>query len=246
MFAVLKNDRTIVMAVEDVIPKGYFKLPLVKKWWFSTPAMRPAKGWLIQQIVKLSMPHVASEDVLVNVDSDVLFVRPVNPTLFVHGDKTRMYRLPRGVVSGMPHVKWHKNVCRLLDVPRDPLPTNEYVGNMISWDRRIVLETCARMESVGRAPWHVAFSRGRLVSEYFAYGLYVDKVLGGDADRVWLDERSWCHTYWGPGPLPAAEVEGLVAGFREDDVAFSIAGYTGTDPEVARRATKLIIDRVSR
>ncbi len=244
LFARLTSPRTIIAAVEDVIPKGYFKLPFVKKWWFSTPALLPAKGWLVQQLVKMSLPDFATEEVLVNVDSDVRFVRPVDVGLFVRNGKTRMYRLPRGIVAGMQHVKWHNNVCRLLDVPRDRLPMDEYVGNMISWDRRIVLEARARVEAVTGAAWHVSFTRARLVSEYFTYGLYVDKVLGGDTSRLWYDERPWCHTYWGPGPLPRGQIEQLVDGLRSDDVAFSIAGYTGTDIDVTREATELVIARV--
>lgn len=244
LFKPLENARTVVIAVEDVIPRGYYKIPASKKWWLSTAALRPAKGWLIQQLVKLSMPQYTEEAVLVNVDSDVRFVRPVAPSLFVRSGRTRMYRLPYGISAGMQHVKWHRNVCRLLDVVCDPLPMDEYVGNMISWDRRIVLEARARIEAVTGSPWHVAFTRGRLVSEYFAYGLYVDKVLGGDPDRVWYDERPWCHTYWGPGPLQHDDVDALVEGMQNDDVAFSVAGYTGTSPEISRRATQLVLERV--
>ncbi len=171
--------------------------------------MRPAIGWLIQQLVKLSFAF-ADEDVLVNVDSDVRFIRPVDPQLFVRDGLTRMYRLPDGIVAGMHHVKWHRNVARLLGVRADAVPMADFVGNVISWDRRIVREACERIEAVTGLPWHVAFTRGRQVGEYLVYGLFVDKVIGREAARVWVDERSWCHTYWGPEPLTAER-----AGFRE-------------------------------
>jgi hypothetical protein len=245
LFAQLENDRTVVAAVEDVIPKGYFKLPYSAKWWFSTAAMVPAKGWLIQQIAKLAIARYLDEPVLVNVDSEVRFVRPIDPALFTRDGKTRLYRQPGGVVSGMGHVKWHKNVCRLLDVAADSLPMDDYVGNVISWDRELVLEACARIESVTGDPWHVAFTRGRLISEYMTYGLHVDKVVGHAAAGVWVDERSWCHTYWGPGPLPEAKIEAFVAAMPRDDVAFSIAGYTGTRRGIVNRATELALLRAA-
>jgi hypothetical protein len=241
LFRSLEGRRTVVVAVEDVIPKGYAKLPFSKRWWFSTAAMVPAKGWLIQQLVKLSAARAIDAPLLLNVDSDVRFVRPVDPALFARNGLTRLYRKPGGIIAGMHHAKWHRNVCRLLDVPADALPMNDYVGNVISWKRALVLDVCARIEAVAGVPWHVAFARGRLVSEYLAYGLYVDKVLGREAAGVWIDERSWCHTYWGPQPLPPSEVEAFVAAMPPDDVAFSIAGYTGTEPEVARRATTLAL-----
>jgi hypothetical protein len=119
----------------------------------------------------------------------------------------------------------------------------DYVGNVISWNRQLALDACERIEATAGLPWHVAFARARTVSEYLAYGLFVDRVVGPETAGVWIDERSWCHTYWGPGPLSPLQVEGFVAQLAEDDVAFSIAGYTTTEPEVAQRATKLALQR---
>lgn len=245
LFATLANDRTIVLAVEDVVPAGFFKVPGLKRWWFSAGAMRPTLGWHVQQIAKLSAASVLDEPVLVNVDSDVRFVRTVDPALFVRGARTRMYRLPGGVKAGMIHVKWNATVSRLLGVEADALPTVDYVGNVISWKRSLVLEACERIEAVSGVPWHVAFARAWYVAEQMVYGLYVDKIKGVEAAGVWIDERSWCHTYWGPGPLAPAEVAAFVDGLADDDVAFSIGGYTATDPEVARRATSLAMQRAS-
>jgi hypothetical protein len=241
LFGQLANDRTVVAAVEDVIPKGYFKLRGSKKWWLSLPAMVPAKGWLIQQLVKLCAHRIADEPLQVNVDSDVRFVRRVGHGLFAREGRTRMYRLPAGVTAGMPHVKWHRNVCRLLRVATDALPMDDYVGNVISWDRRILLAALARIEEVTEQPWHVAYTRARAVGEQLVYGLFVDKVLGADRAGVWVDERSWCHTYWGPEPLNPASVESFARSMRDDDVAFSIAGYTRTPVETTQAATRLAV-----
>lgn len=241
LFRPLANSRTVVVSVEDVLPRGYIKLRFSKKWWFSAPAMFPVKGWLIQQLVKLSAPYFAAERVLVNVDSDVRFVRPVDPTLFIRGDRTRMYRLAGGVKAGMLHVKWQRNLSGLLDVIPDQLPMNDYVGNAISWDRSVVLAARQRIEEVTGHAWHIALARARKVSEYVLYGLYVDKIAGPDAAGVWIDERPRCHTYWGPGPLPRSEVERFARSMGKDDVAFSIAGYTQTPPDITHAATKLAL-----
>jgi hypothetical protein len=238
LFRRLETSHTVVAAVEDVIPKGYFKLPRSKKWWVSLPAMVPAKGWLIQQLVKLSVADRLSEGVLVNVDSDVSFIRPVDASLFVREGRTRLYRLPGGIRPGMDHVRWHAAVCRLLGVEPDRVPMDDYVGNIISWNRDIVLEVRARIEAVTGQPWHVAFTRGRTVSEYLAYGLYLAKVKGGSDTRVWLDERPWCHTYWGPTALAESEVDAFVNALPDGDVALSIAGYTGTDAAIVQQATR--------
>jgi hypothetical protein len=246
LFRPLANNRTIVAAIEDVIPKGYYKVPGSKKWWFSTAAVFPAKGWLIQQLVKLSVPDFVDEDVVVNVDSDVRFVRSVDPEIFAREGKTRLYRLRGGITPGMTHVKWHYNVCKLLDVAPDPLPMDDYVNNVISWNRRIALQARARIESVTGKAWHVALTHRRLVSEYLTYGLYVEKILGYEKAKVWVEDRSWCHTYWGPGPLAAADVRAFVERMPPDYIAFSIAGYTHTDEAVTDEATRLVLAHIAR
>jgi hypothetical protein len=246
MFRALENERTVISVVEDVLPRGYVKLSFTKRWWLSTVARRPALGWLVQQLVKISFALAAREDVLVNVDSDVRFIRPVDPSLFARAGLTRLYRLPGGIVAGMNHVKWHRNVTRLLGVQPDSVPMADYVGNLISWNRRILRDVCTRIETISGLPWYVAFTRGRLVSEYLTYGLYIDKVVGREAAGVWVDERSWCHTYWGPEPLSAEDMPAFVRELKDDDVAFSIAGYTGTAPEVCAGAIELVTQLAER
>jgi Family of unknown function (DUF6492) len=245
LFRRLEGSRTVVTAIEDILPRGLFKVPFSKKWWLSISARYPAKGWLIQQLAKLSAPHVLKEHVVVNVDSDVRFIRPVDLALFEDNGKTRMYRKPGGVVAGMEHVAWHRNVCRLLGVEPDELPMDDYVGNVISWDRRLVLDACARVEAITGLPWHVAYTRGRKVGEQLLYGLYVDKVVGPRSAGVWIDERSWCHTYWGPQALQEADVESFVAALEPDDFAFSIAGYTATEQRVQQAALRLLSERIA-
>jgi hypothetical protein len=245
LFRKLEGARTIIAAIEDILPSGLFKVPFSKKWWLSLSAKYPAKGWLVQQLAKLSAAHVLEERVVINLDSDVRFIRQVDLGLFARDGKTRLYRKPYGIVAGMKHVKWHRNVCRLLGIEPDKLPMDDYVGNVISWDRRVALDACARVEEVTGVPWHVAFTRGRLVSEYLLYGLYVDKVVGPQSAGIWIDERSRCHTYWGPEPLLDADVERFVAALKPDDVAFSIAGYTATDDRTVQTALQLVAARAA-
>jgi hypothetical protein len=245
MFRALANSRTIVGAIEDMIPSAFFKVPWLKRHWMSKVSL-PVKGWLVQQVVKISSASVVEEPTIVNMDSDTQFVRDVTEELFHRDGETRLYRLPDGITPGMIHVKMHRNVSRLLGIRSGDPPTDDYVGNVISWDREIVLAMCAYIERTTGRPWYVGFARARMVSEYFTYGLYVDKVVGIEKLPLYHDERAWCHTYWGPQPLPASDVESFVAALPPDDVAFSIEGYTGTDPEVARAAVELVKRKIAR
>ncbi len=245
LFRRLQGPRTVIATIEEILPQGFFKVPFSKKWWLSISAQYPAKGWLVQQLAKLSATHVLKERTVINMDSDVRFIRPVDLALFARDGRARMYRKTGGITAGMKHVEWHRNVCRLLGVEPDGLPMDDYVGNVISWSRNTALDACARVEAVTGLPWHVAFTRGRKVSEYLLYGLYVDKVVGTKSSGIWLDERPWCHTYWGPQPLDDADVESFVAALKTDDIAFSIAGYTATEDRVVESALRLLRERVA-
>ncbi|MGH7727473.1 MAG: DUF6492 family protein [Vulcanimicrobiaceae bacterium] len=243
LFRQLESARTIVAAIEDVIPRDVRRLPYSRRWWFSRRAAIPLKGWLVQQLVKLAAVDVVAEPVTVNVDSDVFFVRPFETSLFANAERTRLYRLPGGVVAGMPHVKWNRNVARLLRVAPDTLPHADYVGNVISWDRELVRAARRRVEDVCGTAWHVAYARARLVGEQVLYGLHAEKVLGFANAPLWLDERSWCHTYWGPGPLAPEGIDAFVAALPDDDVAASIAGYSETSHEARRTASERLRQR---
>lgn len=241
LFRQLKNSRTVIVSVEDVLPWGFFKVS--RRWWVGLQPMMPARGWLVQQLVKLSATKLVEEPVIVNVDSDVRFIRSVDTSMFVKAGRVRMYRQSNGIVPGMIHEKWHNNICKLLGVQPDSMPPDDYVGNVISWNRQTIVDACKRIETITGRPWYIDYTRYASVSEYLMYGLFVDKVIGQEAAGVWVDERSWCHTYWGPAPLNADDVDTFVAQLRDDDVAFSIAGYTDSAPEVIDRALKLVIAR---
>lgn len=245
LFRPLANDRTIVEAIEDIIPRSFFKVPFLKRHWMSTVSL-PVKGWLIQQIVKISSANFVTEATIVNMDSDTLFVREVPVEIFRRDGRTRLYRLPEGVTDGMTHVRMHRNVARLLGVQHDPPPTNDYIGNVISWNRDTVLAMCRHIEKTTGKPWYVGFARGRMVSEYTAYGLYVDKVLRDSSKLAFHDERPHCLTYWGPEPLLEADVAAFVDRLEPADVAFSIEGYTRTDVRIVRSAVERVREKATR
>ena len=244
LFAGLENDRTILKVLERVTPGGFFRVPGFEKRWCLRAPILPVRGWLVQQVAKIAMASVLDEDIMVMVDSDVTFVRNLDPALFSSPDGlSRLYRRPNGIEAHQANfLRWHRNDCMLLNVSPDEPPMDDYVGNMISWDRRLVLQMCARVESVTKEPWYVAFARARGVSEYLLYGLFVEKVIGTKGN-VWVDNRSWCHTYWGRTPIDDSQMRAFVDGMPNDDVAFSIAGYSGTSDAVRHAALDLIRER---
>lgn len=237
LFRQIESNRTIILAAEDIVPKGITKLPKLNRW-LAPGVVLPISGWLIQQIIKLSAAHALKESILVMVDSDVVFVRQVDPAMFCDNGAVRLYKQRDGIQAGMLHVEWHQNACRLLGLPVEQPPMDDYIGNMISWKRSLVLEMTKRVEAVTGSPWHVAIARARRFSEYLLYGLFVERCVN-DPKTFWIDEHSRCHCHWLETAIADEEIARFVASMREDDVAFMITSHSATTTRARARAVSL-------
>ena len=102
--------------------------------WLSL-ATRPVRGWLVQQLVKLAAASVSTEDVLVHVDSDIVFVRPFDSLAHARG-AVPLFHVADAINHELPtHVRWHRTAERLLDVAPAPFPAPDFVGPLIFWRR---------------------------------------------------------------------------------------------------------------
>lgn len=229
----LEGPRTRVLAKEEVLPRGFVRAPVGRRWvcpW----TLRPLRGWLVQQVAKFASTLLVDEQVVVHVDSDTAFVRDVDVDSFVRDDRTRMYRLPEGITPTMTrHVEWHRNACRMLGVEPDTPPMADYISTIVSWDRAIVRRLCDRVEQVTGRHWYQAVARTPQFSEGLLYGAFVDKVLGRAAP-VMVDERDRCLSYWDTVPISPSQSEGLADQFVEGDWAVMISSHSGTPVSVRR------------
>src|SRR5881392_1922214 len=91
LFARLRNRRTEVLTQEDIVPKRFWSIPFVRKWRFSWNTL-PIRGWMWQQVVKLSIARAVDADVYVMTDSDVLFVKPFDPSELIRDSKVPLFR----------------------------------------------------------------------------------------------------------------------------------------------------------
>jgi hypothetical protein len=237
-FASLAGDRTVVLTKEEILPKRMFQLPRFNRW-ISTATIIPIHGWLVQQIAKIAMASVLSESTLLMVDSDAIFVRDVDPQVFSRNGQTRLYTQRAAIDSGMPaHVEWHHNACALLGIAEEALPLNDYIGQVISWNRELVLGMCERVENVSGRRWHDAIARTRQFSEYLLYGLYAERVAGV-AGNAWIDENPRCNSHWPTTPLTDTDIAGFVGSIAGEDVAMMISTHSATSRETRARAVAL-------
>ena len=206
----------------------------------------PIRGWILQQALKLAAATRVDADVVVNVDSDVQFIRPVSVSTFVRDGRLSLYRVEGGVHPGLPeHVVWHRVARRLLGLPEQEPPHHDYVCSPIAWDPEAVGALQRRIETVTGRPWIDAVSAQRKLSECTLYGTFVDEVPGSPANEVTANSFR-CHNYWDEVPMSAEKASEFAKALPHDDFAVMISAKSGTPMNIRRSVIAEIEASISR
>ena len=193
LFAGLANQRRRVLAVQQVVPGTFRQLSLGEKIWLDG-VFWPVRGWVMQQLVKLSVSRATTAELLLFADSDLQFVRPFERERIYRDGKLRLHRMPGAMAEGR-HSHWHRRAGALLDEAADYFGS-DYVGQLITWRRSNLLALQAHVEKGSGKPWHLAVSRSLDISEYILYGSFVEHVLGAEANGHFYDAQELCHCCW--------------------------------------------------
>jgi hypothetical protein len=230
-----EGARCSIIGVSDALPRSVSALPLVNLWVNLRHPVPPLRGWIIQQLVKLSVVSQMSERIIVLADSDLVFIRPVSVETFAPGGLARLYRLDDGVDESLPrHLRWHAVAHELLGLPPiPPPPLPDYVSSLNVWDRDIALRMLRRMEQVTKRRWLEAVGPKLHFSEWTLYGVYADQLEG--AQSVVPTEISLCHSYWDPTALTIEQAAAWLSCVGSQDVAYMISAKSHT-PHAVRRA----------
>jgi hypothetical protein len=206
LFKAMKGPRTEILVVEDIIPRWLFRFPGLRHFWLSTRSL-PVRNWILQQIVKLSVPSVVSEDILLYADSDMFFIEPYDPRSFERDGKVPLFveTGQRGLIPN--NDVWHAGAARLLGLPVESSYDTNYVNQLIWWRRATVLDGLRRIEETHQREWALVVAKLRTFSEYTFYGVYVDGVPGAERAGHWHDGQIRCLNYWPDKPLDRAGLE---------------------------------------
>ncbi len=209
--------------------------------WFSFNPLRPVwpmSGWHVQQIRKLFVARLTEAPLLLMADSDTVFIKPVTTQALVRDGKARLYRRQAGItatdLSHGKHLGWLQSTGQLLGLEAQPLPTDDYINNLVTWRRDVALALIDHVETRAGRDLAAAMGRHRGFSEYLLYGQFADRILGGKAGH-WHSEQSLGHTYWSGAALDDQGLDQFLAKMEPQQIAFGIQSFTRTSLDLIRR-----------
>ena len=232
LFSPLVNGSRRLIAVESVLPKGYIKLPLPRHialgpyrrsireiWWGPTGLVR---GWIVQQILKLSAPAITRRDVD-RICRQRYCSRPPSVGQFVHGwDRGSAVPGSRRYENSAMHQKWHTMSARLLGLEPKPYFGADYIGNLISWRRDVILHLQAWLTSLTGKRWDKIIARQTAFSEYILYGIFAEHVLGLIDCEHFPTSQDLVHAGWHYPLNTSAGLDEFVEGFEPHHVGVAI------------------------
>jgi hypothetical protein len=234
MFRALDSRSTRLLVVEDVIPWWIMRIPTVRRFWWSWRSW-PIKNWILQQIVKLSVPRVVSEQTLFYVDSDVFFVRKFDPESLLRDGKAPLFCEPirRGLIPY--NDRWHAVASGLLGIPVEASYETNFIGNIICWRRSTAMALTEHVARVANRHWIPAFASAWRLSEYVLYGLYVTRVSKEAAAQQYSDpvDRTLC--YWDTKPMNEDDLQRFRDRLEAPKLAAMISAKSQTGVRAIRK-----------
>jgi Family of unknown function (DUF6492) len=232
LFLPLITGNRRLIAVESVLPNGYVKLPLPRHiaigsyrrlireiWWAPTG---PVRGWIVQQILKLSAPTITRRDVVVFADSDIVLVRPVSASLFSDADGVRLYRVPGATEDSAMHQRWHTVSARLLGLDHKTYFGADYIGNLITWRRDVILQLQDRLTLLAGKRWDKVIAREAAFSEYILYGIFAEHLLGLPKGGHFSTGQDLVHAGWHYALNTPTGLHEFIEGFEPSHVGIAI------------------------
>jgi Family of unknown function (DUF6492) len=242
LFSHFESEHRSVLPSSMFLPNWLRPLPRIiqrkrRQYWWSFRT-KPVSGWHVQQYLKIaaaiSLPHQR----YCILDSDIVFFRDFDLARFEYPNSIPLLNMPNEITSSqVRHSRWVGTSHELLGLPTPPLPASDFIGHIIFWDRQTTQAMVSRIEAATGLEWVEALSRTRAFSEYMLYGYFVQNDASSSA-RHTLCSSTPCVSYWEKPKLNKGELNRLLWRADKDDVAFSIASFSGTPVQTIREAVE--------
>jgi hypothetical protein len=245
LFSRFESDRRTVLPASAFLPKWLRPLPRFfqrnrRQYWWSLRT-KPVSGWHVQQFLKIAATISLPHERYCILDSDIVFFRDFDLARFEYPHSIPLLNLPEQVTSNFPHhARWIETTHQLLGLPVPPLPASDFIGHIIFWDQQTTRAMVSKIETITGGNWIEALCRARGgFSEYMLYGIFAQNDAGFSRSHT-LTSSTPCVSYWDSPRLGQGELNQLLRGADTDDVAFSVASFSGTSVETIRAAVEEI------
>lgn len=209
LFAPLASRTRKLEAQDHYLPAWFKRVPMPSPKWrkrlhlprrdvYVTPFSLPVRGWIAQQIMKISAAAKSPADLVVHVDSDNVFVRPFSLERIYRDGHARIYRdeTPVGLET---HARWQRMAGKLLGLEAETFYGGEYIDPFVVWKTDVVRGLTERLEAVSGSHWIKTLARTQHFAEYVLYGVFADRIEGFEAAGLRPENISLCHSVWHRG-----------------------------------------------
>jgi hypothetical protein len=240
LFSSFASERRAVLPASKFLPDWLRPLPRIvqrkrRQFWWSSRAW-PVSGWHVQQLLKVAATIALPHQRYCILDSDVVFFRDFDLACFQSPKPIPLLTMPGQVTaSDIRHSRWVETTHRLLGLPAPELPAADFIGHVMFWDQQAARAMASRIEIVTGLDWMEALCRTREISEYMLYGYFVRNHPGFSKAHIPTSSTP-CISYWNQPRLDRNALNQLLRRAGKDDVAFSVASFSGTPVETIRAA----------
>ena len=242
LFSHFESEHRVVLPASQFLPAWLRPLPRIiqrkrRQFWWSFRA-KPVSGWHVQQLIKIAAAMSLPHQRYCILDSDIVFFRDFDLSRFRYPNSIPLLNMRDEVTEDQfHHARWVETSHELLGLPAPSLPASDFIGHIIFWDQQTTQAMAAKIEAVTGLDWIEALCRTRDFSEYMLYGYFVENDAGFSA-RHTRTPRTQCVSYWDQPKLDRGELNQLLRRADKDDVAFSVASFSGTPVETIRAAVE--------
>ncbi|SCL34146.1 hypothetical protein GA0070624_4914 [Micromonospora rhizosphaerae] len=239
MFDGYAGARCRIWTVSELLPARYLHVRAGRLEAFvnARRPWLPARGWIIQQAVKIAAAAQLDAQTVLLADSDVVLVRPVRAQRFAIDGQPLLFREEKGVTADMDrHLIWHQVARKLFGLlPAPPPPLPDYISPFNFWDPAVVRALQERIHHTTGRHWLDAFTTQLHISEFILYGVFVDEVLHATGPRPPADSTV-CHNTWDRQPLDHEAAIAFAERLGPDAVAMMISAKSRTPANIRRIA----------
>ncbi|QFT75971.1 DUF6492 family protein [Erythrobacter sp. THAF29] len=244
LFAEFSGDRRHIIDCSRELPRFKELDVFGRRIWWRFPH-RIVRGWIFQQIARLHFASRLDCDAVVSVDSDAVFVRPIDPHQVFDGKRIRFFKVPdrpSGPAAESP--KWHDAASDALGLPKVGYTGHDYITTTLVWSPAIVRDLLEHISDLWNRPWHDVLIRPFRFSECVLYGVYASFVAKDIEAHLSPTQQTMCHISWGYDLELRAERLRFARDIADHQCAIVVQSNLGLDRSTRNEIIELVRDQV--